>query len=135
MYLIRQVGTMTYYSDILGKKQCIYGFKYKKHAVLFKQFLNDFKSVHKRYPSTEQAMFSSKFLVNTDPVCIEEFELEHMKIQCVMNGLDLFEVQKFDYDSPAEVYLSGSHQTEGIEPFEVKEHLDYIFRLPTEPTP
>ena len=131
VHVLRQKNTLTYYSDVLDDRHCIYGFTHKKHAVLFTCFLNDFKRRYNRYPSPEQTMFSTKFLVNTDPVFIEEVYMDEMKIRCIVNGLHLFEVHKFDYDDITEISLTGSHVTEGIEvlPEHSRMHLDEVFRL------
>lgn len=136
MYLIRQMNTNTYYSDILDKKHCIYGFRHEVHAVKCTHFLSRYKHKYNRYPSPEQVMFGPKFVGSVDPICVEQEDIEDMKIRCVVNGLHLFEVYDFDYmftDNRDEVIIQGKNITleEGfvVAKEHLCSHLENIFEL------
>ena len=129
IYIIRQRNTRTYYSDILDDRHCIYGFTYKKHASVCTRFLNDYKKSYGRYPSTSQKM--SNFILNQNTTCIEEVAAEEMKVRCVVNGLNLFEIHNFDYQFIHEINFLGTHLTEGLEvsPMYIRSHLNDILSL------
>ena len=131
IYIIRQRNTRTYYSDILDDRHCIYGFTYRKHASMFTRFLNDYKKKYSRYPSATQKMVHTKFIFDPSPLCIEQKETEEMKVRCVVNGLNLFEIHNFDYEYIHEINFSGTHLTEGLEvsPMYIRSHLNDILSL------
>ncbi len=119
MYLIRQRMSMTYYSDILDNKHCIYGFKHKVHALKCTHFLREYRQRYTRYPSTEQVTKHVKFVGEPEPIFIDFLHIDEMKIKCVVNGLHLFEVSSFDYetsdDHKQEIVIKGENVTDGIE--------------------
>jgi hypothetical protein len=131
LYIIRQRNTRTYYSDILDDRHCIFGFTYRKHASMFTRFLNDYKKKYSRYPSATQKMVHTKFIFNPSPLCIEQIYTEEMKVRCVVNGLNLFEIHNFDYEYIHEINFSGTHLTEGLEvsPMYIRSHLNDILSL------
>jgi hypothetical protein len=119
MYLIRQRNSMTYYSDILDSKHCVYGFRHKIHAVRCTQFLREFRQRYNRYPSPEQVMMSPKFITEPDQIYVDCSHIDEMKIKCVVNGMHLFEVHDFGYETSGvnrrEVIIRGENVTDGIE--------------------
>ena len=131
IYIIRQRNTRTYYSDILDDRHYIFGFTYKKHASVCNRFLNDYKKSYGRYPSTSQKMLYTNFIFTQNTTCIEEVDVEEMKMRCVVNGLNLFEIHNFDYQFIHEINFSGTNLTEGLEvsPMYIRSHLNNILSL------
>ena len=128
VYLLRQQNTTRYYSEILGDRHCIYGFRNRMHAVKCKNFLHEYKNRYRVYPGVEQKKCT--LVSKTEPVYIESGHVEDMKVTCVLNGMHLFEVHDFDYERE-EVRLTGVLLTEGIEVFpdHTRTHLEYILDL------
>ena len=115
VFMLRQVNSMNYYSDILNGTHCVYGFLNRHSALKCKEFLIRYKKVYNRYPFIGQVIVT-KYSGAADTVILDENNLEEMKNKCILNGIHLIGIRDFEYsDYIEEVNFSGEILTEHLE--------------------
>lgn len=130
VYLLRQMNTVHYYSEILENKHCVYGFMNKTSALNCKDFLLSYKKTHSVYPAVDRARLL-KFKGTLNPICIEYDYIEDMKNKCVLNGLHLVGIHTFEYKTLHEVQVKLVHLTDGLSAPSVfvRDNLEHLLTL------
>ncbi len=116
VFLLRQLNTVQYYSDVLDDTHCMYGFMNRQSALRCREFLVRYREKYDRYPFIGQSK-GIKFAGACHAVALEEEPIETMKNKCVLNGVHLIGIHTFEYSfhETEEVRLSGAILTEGTE--------------------
>jgi hypothetical protein len=129
LFLLRQLNTVRYYSDVLEGTHCMYGFMNRNSALKCREFLLQYRNRHQRYPCIGQSK-GFNFVGGCDTVVLEEERIENMKNKCVLNGVHLIGIHTFEYsmNETEEVRLSGAILTEGAEVPQtvLRDNLEYL---------